>query len=79
MIAMSRDQDAAAFEPRLWLETLTKMGGGYALVADRRLAVLVENCDGTRLAHVMEQIVGRPERQDAIKSAIEHRQLGERP
>ena len=66
-----------AFDPTLWLNALTVIGGGYALMADRRLAFLVDECDGEALTGVMAQIVGRPERQDAIKFAIERRQMGE--
>lgn len=41
------------------------------------LAFLVDDCDGDDLTSVMAQIVGKPERQDAIKAAIERRQNGE--
>jgi hypothetical protein len=64
------------FDPRLWLLALTSIGGGYALMADRRLAFLIDDCDGEALTGVMAQVVGQPERQEAIKCAIEGRQNG---
>ena len=67
----------AVFDPAVWLAALATIGGGYALMADRRLAFLVDDCDGDELAGVMSQIVGRAERQEAIKTAIERRQVGE--
>ena len=65
------------FDPQLWLSAFAEIGGGYALMADRRLAFLVEGCDGEPLTSVMAQIVGNPERQEALKSAIERRQSGD--
>lgn len=65
------------FDPRLWLSMLTSIGGGYALIADRRLALLVDGCDDDELAFVMSQVIGQPERQEAVKAAIEQRQFGE--
>lgn len=66
-----------AFDPAVWLKTLTTIGGGYGLVSGRQLAFLVDDCDGGALTSVMSQIVGQPERQEAIKMAIERRQMGE--
>lgn len=66
-----------AFDPAIWLRALTEIGGGYALVADRRLAFLVDECGGEALTAVMAQIVGRADRQEAIKRAIEDRQNGQ--
>lgn len=64
------------FEPRLWLTALTEIGGGYALMADRRLAFLVNECDDEALTPLMGQLLGRPDRQEAVISAIERRQMG---
>lgn len=66
-----------AFDAAAWLRALTTIGGGYALVSGRKLAFLVDDCDGEALTSVMSQIVGQPERQEAIKTAIERRQMGE--
>jgi len=71
------DRPRDSFDPKAWLGTFAAIGGGYALMADRRLAFLVDACDGEDLTGVMAQIVGKPERQDAIKAAIERRQNGE--
>jgi hypothetical protein len=70
-------QPPAGFEPQRWLSALTTIGGGYALMSDRKLAFLVDGCDTDALAGVMGQIIGQPERQDAIKATIERRQCGE--
>ncbi len=66
-----------AFNPALWLGALTTVGGGYALMTGRRLAFLVVDVDGDALTSVMSQIVGHPDRQEAIKAAIERRRNGE--
>lgn len=68
---------ADTFDPVAWLRTLTIIGGGYALVSGRKLAFLVDDCDGEALTSVMSQIVGQPDRQEALKAAIERRQMGE--
>lgn len=65
------------FDPATWLRAFTAIGGGYALMSGRRLAFLVDECDAEDLTGVMAQIVGQPERQEAIKSAIERRSLGQ--
>lgn len=65
------------FDPSLWLGALTSIGGGYALMSGRRLAFLVDECPADELTGVMAQIVGQPERQEAVKHAIERRQVGE--
>lgn len=68
---------ADRFDPALWLAALTSIGGGYALVSGRKLAFLVDACDGEALTGVMSQIVGQAERQEAIRNVIERRQAGE--
>ncbi len=68
---------ARDFDPATWLGAFTAIGGGYALMSGRRLAFLVDECDAEDLTGVMAQIVGQPERQEAIKSAIERRSLGQ--
>lgn len=77
MATRSLAQQADAFDPTVWLMALTSIGGGYALIANRRLALLVDGCDDDELAFVMSQVIGQPERQEAIKWAIEQRQFGE--
>lgn len=74
---MATQPQPAGFDPRLWLSALTEIGGGYALMSGRKLAFLVDECDGGDLTGVMAQLVGHPERQEQIKSAIERRQIGE--
>jgi hypothetical protein len=70
-------ENPRAFDPSLWLSALTAIGGGYALMADRRLTFVVQDCDADDLTRVMSQIVGHKERQEALKLAIEKRQAGE--
>ena len=68
---------AVPFDPTLWLGAFSEIGGAYALTADRRLCLIVADCPADALAPFIRQIVGRPERQEGIKRAIEARQLGE--
>lgn len=72
LMTASRD-----FDPAVWLRAFTAIGGGYALMSGRKLAFVVDECDADDLTGVMSQIVGQPERQEAIKSAIERRSLGQ--
>ncbi|KQM62698.1 hypothetical protein ASE75_13805 [Sphingomonas sp. Leaf17] len=65
------------FSPAGWLHSLVQIGGGYALAADRKLWLVVKDCPGDELTSVMAQIVGRPDRQEAIRMMIERRQNGE--
>ena len=67
----------SSFDPTLWLRAFTKIGGGYVLMSGRRLYFAVRECDGEALPGVMAQIVGQPERQEAVKQAIELHQHGE--
>ena len=68
---------APAFNPRLWLDALTAIGGGYALASDRRLHLLVDDCPADELTPVMAQIIGNADRVEAVKHAIVLRQAGE--
>jgi hypothetical protein len=68
---------AAPFNPRLWLDALTAIGGGYALASDRRLHLLVDDCPADALTPVMAQIVGNADRVEAVKHAIMRHQAGE--
>lgn len=74
---MAAQHATGGFDPGLWLDTLTLIGGGYALAADRRLTLLVGDVAGDELAPVIAQIVGQSERQEAVKVAIERRREGE--
>ncbi len=70
-------QHPDAFNPATWLTAMTQIGGGYALMSGRRLALMVDDCDPDDLTTVMSHLIGRPDRQEAIKRAIEQRQLGQ--
>lgn len=71
------DRPRIGFDPAIWLATFTSIGGGYALMSGRRLAFIVDECDGEDLARVMSQIVGCWDRQEALKETIERVQAGE--
>lgn len=77
MTATASTAACGGFDPRLWLGALTAIGGGYALMADRRLTFLVDDCEGDALTPIMAQIVGQPDRQEALKHTIELRRAGE--
>lgn len=62
---------AARFDPQLWLGALSAIGGGYVLGSDRRPFLIVDGCDGDQLTSIMAQIVGHPDRVEAVRSAIE--------
>ena len=68
---------APTFNPARWLHSLVQIGGGYALAADRKLWLVVSECPADALTPVMAQIVGYPDRQDAVRLTIERRQNGE--
>ena len=65
------------FDPAAWLSALVAIGGGYALAAGRKLYLVVDDCDTYDLAPIVGQIIARPERVEAVRTAIERRQCGE--
>lgn len=67
---------ADTFDASLWLRALVTIGGGYALAADRRLYLLVAECEPEDLAPLTAQLLGNPDRQEAVRRAIEQRQAG---
>lgn len=68
---------AINFNASEWLSDLAQIGGGYALMAGRKLCFMVSACDGHAVEAIMSRIVGHPERQEQVKLAIEQRQCGE--
>jgi len=68
---------STTFNPARWLHSLVQIGGGYALASDRKLWLVVGECPADELTNIMAQIVGHPERQDAVRLTIERRQNGE--
>ncbi|MDQ0839389.1 hypothetical protein [Sphingomonas faeni] len=80
MTTQSIQEEATAystFNPARWLHSLVQIGGGYALASDRKLWLVVAECPADELTDVMAQVVGYPERQDAVRLTIERRQNGE--
>ena len=71
------EQAPSTFSPARWLHSLVQIGGGYALASDRKLWLVVAECPADELTSVMAQIVGHPDRQDAVRTVIEQRQNGE--
>lgn len=65
------------FNPARWLHSLVQIGGGYALASDKRLWLVVADCPADELTDVMSQVVGHPDRQEAVRLTIERRQNGE--
>ncbi len=65
------------FDPSAWLAALVAIGGGYALASGRKLWLVVQDCPADELTPVMAQIVGQPERAEAIRRTIEAQQAGE--
>jgi len=57
------------FDASAWLRSLTQIGGGYALASDR-LWLIVHDCDGIALGDVMQPLIGRPERVEAVRVAV---------
>jgi hypothetical protein len=69
--------DGHSFCPNAWLHNLVQIGGGYALASGRKLWLVVEHCPADELTTVMSQIVGHPDRAEAVRVTIERRQNGE--
>lgn len=74
---MASQIEQAAFDPGGWLHDLVEIGGGYALASGRKLWLVVQDCAADELTPVMAQIVGHPDRVEAVRSTIERRQNGE--
>lgn len=68
---------APTFDPDGWLSALVAVGGGYALASGRKLWLVVQDVPAADLTPVMAQLVGHPERVEAVRSTIERRQAGE--
>lgn len=66
-----------SFDPRAWLSAFVAIGGGYALASGRKLWLVVQDCPADELTPVMAQIVGKPDRAEAIRSFIEAQRNGE--
>lgn len=66
-----------SFDPRAWLSAFVEIGGGYALASGRKLWLVVQDCPADDLTTVMAQIVGKPDRAEAIRCYIEAQQNGE--
>lgn len=66
-----------SFDPRAWLSAFVAIGGGYALASGRKLWLVVQDCPADDLTPAMAEIVGRPERAEAIRLFIEAQQRGE--
>jgi hypothetical protein len=65
------------FNASAWLHNLVQIGGGYALASGRKLWLVVEHCPADELTPLMAQIVGHPDRAEAVRVTIERRQNGE--
>lgn len=68
---------APTFDAAAWLNTLTDLGGGYALASGRKLWLVVDQVPADDLTPLMALLVGYPDRQEEVRSTIERRQAGE--
>ncbi len=75
--APAATSNAPTFDPATWLSALVAIGGGYALASGRKLWFVVQDCPADELTTVMSHIVGKPDRVEAVRWAIERRQAGE--
>ena len=66
-----------SFCPTAWLHNLVQIGGGYALASGRKLWLVVQDCPADELTPLMAQIVGHPDRAEAVRQTIEQRHYGE--
>jgi hypothetical protein len=76
-MSMQIEQAPSTFSPARWLHSLVQIGGGYALASDNRIWFVVAECPADELTTVMSQVVGHPDRQEAVRLTIERRQNGE--
>lgn len=65
-----------SFNPTAWLHALVQIGGGYALTSDRKLWLVIQDCPSDDLTPLMAQIVGHPDRAEAVRQTIEQRHYG---
>lgn len=66
-----------SFSPAAWLHNLVQIGGGYAMTTERKLWLVVEHCPSDELEPLIAQIVGNPDRVEAVRTVIERQQIGE--
>ncbi len=66
-----------SFNPTVWLHALVQIGGGYALTSDRKLWLVIQDCPSDDLTPLMAQLVGHPDRAEAVRQTIEQRHYGE--
>jgi hypothetical protein len=64
------------FDPAAWLRALVEIGGGYALASERKLWLVVKDCPAAELTPMIAQLMGHPERVEAVRVTIERRQAG---
>jgi hypothetical protein len=77
MATQLQPSPTSTFNATVWLHNLVQIGGGYALASGRKLWLVVEHCPADELTSVMSQIVGHPDRVEAVRVTIERRQNGE--
>ena len=65
---------AAAFDPAQWLADFATLGGGYVHTGER-VAFLTAGVLAPDLAVMMRQIVGKPDRLDAVKAEVAARTM----
>lgn len=68
---------AMSFDGQLWLDQFTSLGGLYALGADRTLNFVSHGPCLPELNLLVGRLVDQPTRQEAVREAIEARQMVE--
>ena len=72
-MALHSETEPNAFDPAAWLASFTAIGGGYALIAGRRVAFIIDPAN-TEAANVVSEATGFAGRLDAVREMIERRQ-----
>lgn len=75
-MATQLSNDTAIFDPAAWLVSFTAIGGGYALIAGRQVAFIIDPAN-TEAASVVSEAASFSGRLDAVRDMIERRQNGE--
>lgn len=75
-MATQISNEPVAFDPAAWLASFTAIGGGYALIAGRPVAFIIDPAN-TEAASVVSEAASYSGRLDAVRDMIERRQSRE--
>lgn len=74
-VAEYRLKHPAPFNPSAWLDAYASDGGSYAVTPDGRLWLGIIDFVGEDLTRHTAQLIGHPERNEAIKALVRERSL----